>query len=247
MLRKTQPSLKLRRASAVIVSFLGLISLLSPSIQAFGQKGLFIGNILFPSTLEMVPNIRIYYAGRKIVCETDDCGKKLTFTIPEQKQRTFFFMLVTPDVEFCSHENTVPFLKLKKNAPYKFFVMELIQVEAPKKRKKPWANPLEKNMEYTWTIKQIELQLPDGRIPDETIIVRYHPDYIYALEGGNNIEFPKIIIKPDIIKLVGSEKKLHEHSNRWFLAALNTDTIHDTVPSEVRMNPHAKTVLAMTT
>ncbi len=104
-------------------------------MHAFGEKSLFVGNIVFPSTLEMVPSIRVYYAGRKIVCETDDYGKKVTFSIPEQKQRTFFFMLITSDIEFCSHENTVPFLKLKKNAPYKFFVMELIQVEAPKKEK----------------------------------------------------------------------------------------------------------------
>ncbi len=92
-------------------------------------------------------------------------------------------------------------------------------------------------MEYTWAIRQLELQLPDGRIPDETIIIRYHPDYVYALEGGNNIEFPKIIIKPDILKLVGSEAKLHELSNKWFLAALNTDTIHDTAPAQIRIEP----------
>jgi hypothetical protein len=156
-------------------------------------------------------------------------------------------MLITPDIEFCSHENTVPFLKLKKNAPYKFFVMELIQVEAPKKKKKPWANPFEKNMEYMWAIRQLDLKLPDDRIPDETIIVRYNPEYIYALEGGNNIEFPKIIVKSDILKIVGSEAKLHELSNKWFLAALNTDTIHDTPPAEIRIAPQSKTVLAMIT
>ena len=229
----------------IILSFLGLISFAHQPLDAFGEKSLFIGNIVFPSTLEMIPNIRVYYAGRKIVCETDDYGKKVTFSIPENKQRTFFFMLITPETEFCSHENTVPFLMLKKNAPYKFYVMELVQIEAPKKKNRPWANPFEKNMEYTWVIKQLDLQLPDGRIPDETIIVRFNPDYVQALEGGNNIEFPKIIIRPDIIKLVGSETKLHELSNRWFLAALNTDTIHDTAPAEVRMHPHSKTILAM--
>jgi hypothetical protein len=231
----------------IFLSFLGLISFLPLSLHGFGEKSLFIGNIVFPSTLEMVPSIRVYYAGRKIVCETDDCGKKVTFSIPEHKQRTFFFMLITSDIEFCSHENTVPFLKLKKNCSYKFFVMEMIQVEVPKKKKKPWANPFEKNIEYAWAIRQLELQLPDNRIPDETIIVCYNPDYIYSLEGGNNIEFPKIVIKPDILKIVGSEAKLHELSNKWFLAALNTDTIHDTPSAEILMNPHSKTRLAMTT
>lgn len=231
---------------ALSFGFFGLTLLTSINTHAFGEKSLFIGNIICPSTLEMVPSIRVYYAGRKIVCESDDYGKKITFSIPEQKQRTFFFMLITPEIEFCSHENTVPFLKLKKNAPYKFYAMELIPIQGQKKKKGANANPLEKNIEYTWALRQIDLQLPDGRIPDETIIVRYHPDFIQSISGGNAIELPKIIIRPDILKLVGSEKNLHELSNRWFLAALNTDTIHDTSTCEVRMNPHAKTVLAMT-
>lgn len=228
--------------------FLGLISLFLPVfLYATGEKSLFIGTIAFPSAVEIVPNIRVYYAGHKIKSETDECGKKITFTISEQKQRTFFFLLITPDIEFCSHENTVPCLKLKKNIPYKFYVMELVAIEAPKKRKRPGANLMEKNVEFVWIIRQIELNLPDDRIPDETLIVRYHPDYIQSLEGGNHIQFPKIIIRSDILKVTGSEARLHEISNRWFLAALNTDTIHDTVSSEIRINPQSKTVLAMTT
>lgn len=132
----------------IIFSFLGLIGLANLPMHAFGEKSLFFGSIFFPSTLEMVPSIRVYYAGRKIVCETDDCGKKITFSIPEHKQRTFFFMLITPEIEFCSHENTVPFLKLKKSAPYKFFVMELIQVEAPKKKR----NLGQIRLKKTWNI-----------------------------------------------------------------------------------------------
>lgn len=230
----------------ILFGFLGLIlSISTTTAYAFGEKSLFIGNIVFPSTLEMVPSIRIYYAGRKIICENDDFGKKVTFSIPEHKQRTFFFLLITPHIEFASHENTVPFLKLKKGAPYKFFAMELVMHEVSKKRKTPGSN--EKQYAYSWVVKPIDLSVVDGRIPDETIIVRYNPEFVSALEGGSMIEFPKIIINPDIIKMVGSETKLHEYSNRWFLASLNTDTIHDTAQSEIRMVPQSKTVLAMIT
>ena len=176
---------------------IGLILGRQAPLHAFGEKSFFIGNIVFPSSVEMVPSIRVYYAGRKIVCENDDFGKKVTFSIPEYKQRTFFFLLITPDIAFSSHENTVPFLKLNKKAPYKFFAMELVAQEMPKKRKRSGAN--EKQLNYAWVIKQIDLSVVDGRIPDETIIVRYNPEFVSALEGGSMIEFPKIIINPEMI------------------------------------------------
>lgn len=220
-----------------------IVSLLSISdAQSYGYgKGIFVGSIQFPSVLEMVPSIRVYYSGRKISCETDELGKKITFNIPEYKQRTFFYLLIAPSIEFGSHENTVPFLKLQKNCPHKFFGMELVKVETQDKKKKK-TTPFE----YTWIVRELALNLADGRIPDDTIIVRYHPDYIQSIEGGNMVEFPKIVIRSDILKLTGSEAKLHDISTRWFLAALHTDTIHDPIQSEFLINPTTKTVLAMT-
>lgn len=219
---------------------LGLLTMHDAHAYGYG-KSLFVGSIQFPSILEMVPSIRVYYSGRKISCETDELGKKITFSIPEYKQRTFFCLLVAPSIEFGSHENTVPFLKLQKNCPYKFYGMELVKVETQDKKKKK-TSPFE----YTWIVRELNLSLPDDRIPDDTIIVRYHPDYIQSIEGGNMVEFPKIIIRPDILKLTGSEAKLHDISNRWFLAALHTDTIHDPIQSEFLVTPTTKTVLAMT-
>lgn len=225
----------------MIILIFGLISTITLYPYSYG-KGLFVGSIQFPSVLEMVPSIRVYYSGRKISCETDELGKKITFNIPEYKQRTFFYLLIAPSIEFGSHENTVPFLKLQKSCPHKFYGMELVKVETQDKKKKK-TSPFE----YAWVIKELNLNLPDGRIPDDTIIVRYHPDYVQSIEGGNMVEFPKIIIRSDILKLTGSEAKLHDISNRWFLAALHTDTIHDPIQSEFMINPTTKTVLAMTT
>lgn len=227
--------------------FIFLVSMANLA-HAYGEKGLFIGNIQFPNSLEMVPNVRVYYAGRKIASETDDFGKKIIFSIPELKQRNFFYMLITPDIEFCSHENTVPFLQLKKGSKHKFFAMQLIPYEVPQKKHKKLGNGTFQKSEiaYTWYIKELNLTLADGRIPDDTIIVCYNPEFVQSLEGGNAIEFPKIMIKPDLLKMVGSEAKLHQISNKWFLAALNTDTIHETLQPEFKINPQAKTVIAMT-
>lgn len=225
---------------SILFGFIGLL-ILSTVNNASTQKSLFIGSIQFPSTINLVPSIRVYYAGGKIICETDDNSKKVIYSIPEFKQRTFFYLLISHDVEFCSHENTVPFLKLKNNCPHKFYALQRIPVESKKRKRGETAQP-----EFTWIVKELNLQLPDGRIPDETIIVRYNPEYVETIEGGNAIEFPKIIIKKDILKLVGSENKLHDISNNWLLAAMNTDTIHEATQSEFVANPQAKTVLAMT-
>lgn len=205
-------------------------------------KGIFYGAVQFPTSLEMVPNLRVYYAGNKIVCEANDATKQQSFAISEARNRTFFYLLITPDIEFCSPDNTIPYLRLKKDRPYKFYTLELTMV--PSKSKKRKLN--EPEFEYVWVTKEIDLAtITGGKIPDDTIIVCYHPDYIQGLEGGNMVEFPKIMIKPDAVKLAGSEAKLYEQSDRWFLAALNTDTIHDTALPELRITPQTKTILAM--
>lgn len=226
---------------------LTLIALLQPSvIYSYGEKGIFIGTIQFPTTIDIVPSIRIYYAGRKIATEFNDAAKKLTFSITEYKQRTFFCLLITPDIEFASPDNTIGYLKLKRNYPYKFYVLELVPqviAESETKRKK-FTKPTEK-ITYNWYIRELILDPITGRIPDETIIIRYHPELFQSFEGGNLIEFPKLVIRNDALKLLGSEAKLHEISNAWFLAALNTDTIHETVLSEFKITPQSKTVLTM--
>ncbi len=210
--------------------------------QAFSleQKGLFIGSIQFPSLLTATPHIRIYYAGRTVACETNDDTKKVTFCIPEFKQRTFFYVLVSPAISFAP-QNTVPYLTLKQNCPYKFFVLQRVAYEPKNKKRK--SDP---SIEYGWIINELSLAPADGRIPDDTIIICYNPDFIEGLQGGNAIEFPKLMIKKDIIKLVGSEEKLLEISNGYFLAALHSDTIHETIQTEFLATAQPKTIIAMT-
>ena len=225
---------------SMIIGFLGL-GFFSQAV-ASSPKGIFYGTVQFPASLEMVPNLRVYYAGHKLICESNDATKQISFAVPELKTRTFFYLLITPDIEFCSPDNTIPYLRLKKDTPHKFYTLELTTVPSKSKKRKI-GDP---GFEYEWIIKEIDLTtITAGKIPDETIIVRYHPAYVLGLEGGNMVEFPKIIIKSDVVKLAGSEAKLYEQSDKWFLAALNTDTIHDTAHSEVLTNHQAKTILAM--
>jgi hypothetical protein len=214
------------------------------SCSGYQEKGLFIGSVQFPTSLEMVPDIRIYYAGKKVTAEVDNHAKKVIYTIPELKQRAVFYLLITPTIEFSSHENTVPYLKLNPHVPYKFYILELASTVPTNKNKKRDIAAF--RPEYAWNIKEIKLDITGGRIPDETIIIQYNPAFIQTIEGGNAIQLPKIVIRPDIVSMLGSEQKLHELSQKWFLAALHTDTIHESVQSPIKISPQPKTVLALT-
>lgn len=218
----------------------------------FEEKTVFIGSIQFPSALELLPSLRIYYAGKKISTELDEDANRILFSIPEQKNRTLFYVVVTPKIKFVSNENTIEYLKLISGLPYKFYVIELNTTEEITQKKRVKFSltsndqliPCSTNTKYSWTIKELT-NLPAGRIPDETIIICFDPTYIQKLEGGNAIEFPRIVVKPDLLKLVGSEAKFHELSTKWFLAALDTDTIHEPPSSEIKFCTQSKTIVAL--
>lgn len=242
---------KRKREFMNIIKLLLTTTLLIPFLNnAIEEKTLFIGSIQFPASVQVIPSVRIYYAGRKISTEMNADGNRILFSIPEQKNRTLFYLLITPEFQFVSKENTIEYLKLKSRMPYQFYVIELMatQEAAPtNKRQRFSITGSETNStKYQWNIKELPLNLPSNRIPDETIIICFDPSYVEKLQGGNAVEFPKIIIKPDLLTLLGSEQKLHELSTSWFLAALNTDTIHDIPAPEIKFSGHNKTIIAFT-
>lgn len=221
-----------------------LISIISTFAHAsYESKSLFVGTIQFPQTIENVPPIRIYYAGRKIPTNSNHEGKCITFTIPEAKRRSFFYLYIAPQFDFCCTSNNIEYLKQTPSTAYKLYALELITTPTSLV-----ANTHEKHkgnqIAQHWSVKEISIFDPTGKIPDDAIIICFDPAYIQSLEGGNSIEFPKIMIRDDIVKLAGSEDKLHELSTRWLLAALHTDSIHDTIAPCVKQQAHSKTIIA---
>lgn len=222
--------------------FICVASIISLQSYSFEPKSLFVGTMQFPTSLENVPPIRVYYAGRKITTETDNEGKRITFTIPETKRRSFFYVYIAPQFDFCCTSNNIEYLKQTPSTPYKLYALELIGIPAPAGAR--IVQGKKSHITYQWSVKEIELGDPTGKIPDDAIIVCFDPAYIQSFQGGNAIEFPRIVIKDDIAQLAGSEDKLHELSTRWLLAALNTDAIHDTIAPCVKQQVHSKTIIA---
>lgn len=191
---------------------------------ALATQSLVLGTIQFPKNIQQVPTLRIYYKGLIIPAECDEQGKKIVFKIPTSAQ-THFYFLITKNLgceirqkSELSAQNTIEFWKIIKGTPYKFFVL--------------YAVPDEENNTQQWVVKEMLLD-ESGRIPDNAIIVRYPAEYIEKLAHATSFEFPAIVLKPNLLDLIGSQKKLIELSDMLMLASLDTDTFHATISQEI--------------
>ncbi len=197
------------------------------------KKTVYTGSIQFPQSLNTTPNIRIYTGGDKIITEIDNEMKKNAFSILADKKQTTFYLLITQrqNLQFELEENTVKYLKIAQTQPYKFYRMELSK-----------NNDSE---DTTWNIYEQPIATDTGKIPDGTIIICYDPSYIDTIIGGSSIELPTIVIKPDIVQMIGSEYKLHEASIKQLLASLDLDTIHKNPQQDIQQHYQQKTILVL--
>ena len=214
------------------------------------NKTLIWGSIQFPKTVAIVPDIRIYYSGQRIKCETNHDLKRVTYAIPDIAHKSQFKILITDNLEFAAEYNVIKYLKVRENAPYKFYQVELAQSN-------PILCSLEPQPEHAtncpdnktaWHIREYRNALDKGRIPDDTVIICCKSSYIDHLETSNAAALPTIKIRPDIIQVAGSEKQLHEIADELIISLLDYDTIHAAMhQEEIRPSTNPKTVLAITT
>jgi hypothetical protein len=221
-----------------------------PSNYFCPNKTLIWGSIQFPKTVDSVPDIRIYYSGQRIKCETNNDLRRITYAIPDTAHKMNFKLLITDELEFASEFNVIKYLKVRENAPYKLYQIDLIY-SAPHLCSLEQSCETELNCQNTkksWHIREFRNALDKGRIPDDTIIVCCKSSYIERLESINSAALPMIKIRPDIVQITGSEKKLHETADELILSLLDYDTIHAAMhQEEVRPSSNPKTILSITT
>lgn len=227
-----------------------LIALVSPILvvltiaqtqPAYAAKTLFMGAIQFPKSLFTMPDLRIYYGGNIIKYEKNLGNNSISFSFPDDKRRTEFYVLVTETIKFSAIDNTIEYIKIPTNQAYKFYTLNLIKTE----NNDPTPEQLKSKQDlatYTWTIA--ETALKNGRIPDDAIIVCYTPQYVKSVEGGSAIALPKIIIKDNVLELAGSEDKFMDSSIALLLSSLDTDAIHANIHQEVKQDyQHKRTIV----
>src|SRR5689334_3690129 len=72
---------------------------------------LYSGTIQFPADVHAVPSIRVYFCGTK--AQTEHVGKSVCFSIPEDRQRLNFWLLITEYLSFEQSEgNTIKHLQV---------------------------------------------------------------------------------------------------------------------------------------
>lgn len=211
----------------------------------YPYKTLLWGAIQFPKEIQNIPDIRIYYCGQRIKCESDNDLKRINFAIPDDSQTTFYTLIITDNLEFVAEHNIIKYWKIRKNKPFKSFSLEttskekLCSLEDCTDQEQP---------QIGWKILPLNKDLIEGHIPDDAIIICVNPAYVDCLQSGSTTTLPAIKMRSDLLALVGSENKLHEFADKLLLELINYDTFHEAMRSqELRPACNPKTVLTMTT
>jgi len=234
-------SKKALRLTITICILLFSQKLLGWDIYSF-DKNLFVGNIIFPQNMKDIPQISLYRRGLKIKTETDNASNKIQFTISDDKACNQFYILITKNIRAKVEDNTVHHLTADPNQS-KFYRIQ-IQINGTPR------HPLtEKNngtkAEFAWRITPLTIY-ESGIIPDNTLIIIFNPDYVDKLEGGNNLELPKIVIKKNILELAGSQEKLLQEADELIMGSVDFLTLSHIKPKpEIKLNPEKKVVMFM--
>lgn len=182
---------------------------------------LIMGSIKFPKSITQVPMIRIRCMGQRIPtasCEVNHITKEFSYSIPLPAAQKTFYMLITEDVQgknitqnqsHASAVNTIQYLKILPEQAYTCY--KCVLTNQPKN---------------TWRITPHTLDPDTGQIPDDAIIICYNPAYVDRIEGQNKFTLPRIIIKEEILDLVGSNEDFEQYNTRTLLTAMNNDALH---------------------
>lgn len=192
------------------------------------QPSMYMGNIQFPSTLSKTPAVRVYFAGNKIACSSNDEHKKVSFNVSPIQHHVPLYLLIIDQVQWQADENTIKYLKTDPRKPYRFYRLQ-------------WDSAA-----GTWRLKE-KLLAGNGQIPDNTIIVIIAPDWVSTIEGGNTITLPTIHLHQNLVDLIGSEAALQNTTQALILSAIDSDSIHKRREQIVKRQCKIKTVLSLTT
>jgi len=208
------------------------------------DKNVFVGNIIFPQNVKSIPQISLYRRGIKIKSETDHDANKTQFTISEDKTCNEFYLLITQNVKANVKDNTVHNLAIDLNQNYKFYKIQMIQINGAPRHPLAEKNTDEKD-EFAWQIASLNMH-KDGVLPDNTLIIIFNPEYVEKLEGGNDLELPKIIIKKNILELAGSQEKLLVEADALIMGSLDFLTLSHIKPKpEIKLQAEKKLIMVM--
>lgn len=188
-----------------------------------------IGDIIFHTQID--PDLCLYYKGDKLQLDInyDKKSKKIgkeeviqqlvnivPYSLTETKATQKFHILICCRPEFASDENTIDYLYIPHDTPYKFYTLSAARLSSKD-------NQLE---DCLWTVSQESLG-DKGIVPDNTIIFLFNADFIEGLQvkswpSNSNIRIlPSIVLKQsidrqDVLRAIVQAR----------LAAIDFDVVH---------------------
>lgn len=214
----------------------------SQTYAVTAEKSLWHGSIKFPSHVNPIPPVRIYYTGTKIPTEIDEKKHEISFALSEYSTHQTFYLIIVDTVDFVAEQNTVKYLKVPQGRPYKIYRLTFVPNKEIIR-----GNQLEIDLDQqgNWEIVQMRLA-EDLRIPDNAIIVCYHSYLIKNVEGGNALELPRIIIDAQMLSQLTADE-LQDASVQFLLASLNCDSFHTLPDARIKADVQHKTIITLTT
>jgi len=218
----------------------------------YAKITVFVGNILFPQSIQTIPQLSLFKSGTKIKCEFDNTGKKIQFSISENKDCDIFYLIIAQTIYPSIQDNIVQYLKVDPKHNYLFYKIKLVRpktinTEFDSEIQQITYNsekPLMKEIPAHWLIFK-ESTDDKGRIPDEALIIICNPAFVEKLEGGTEFELPKIIMKSNLVELAGgSEKNLHDQEAELLLSSLDLNLIHAKLDPIIKQNASHKLIIA---
>lgn len=222
-------NIKMLKKSTLFLLFITISPLFSLQVS---NPTMFTIPVQFPAVLKTMPTLCMYYCGNRIKPDDYNAKNKILFSILENRLCTRFWLVITdtvPQWEIIT-ENTIDHLKIDPSHNYKFYSLSLVMQEGA----------------YAWNIQEVAIPAT-GKLPDNTLILAYNPDFVDRLEGGNAIELPTIIIKQDIVDIAGSQELLHEQSIELLLSSLDYNALHANIEQDIRHDKHTKIVRTIVT
>ena len=90
-------------------------------------KTVFSGTIQFPRHVATLPDMRLYYSGHILKSEKNASRNSISFSFPEDKRKTEFYVVITETITFTSQDNTICYIKIPAGKPSKAYHLSLVK------------------------------------------------------------------------------------------------------------------------
>lgn len=198
------------------------------TITPFTDQAVYFGTIQMPTNCVLASGIRVWHEGKALRTDFDPLSEKVSFEVSIDSDTRFFYLVISHQLSFQTQDNTVTHFEIVAGGSCKMYCLELTKNGAG---------------QLVWEIQQLKKMITP--IPVEAVVVYCPAEYVQEVVSTSSIEFPKIVLKNNLIELLGSAEKLDDILAWVRLHAIDYDPVHETVKREIKKQDSSKTIIVM--